>query len=78
MILVVSKVFLWLQIISVLTINIKYLINQLGAECHFTEITSMVTVFGLSIIELRAAIPVGFPFNLNPAVTIAKSYGGHT
>jgi hypothetical protein len=40
------------------------------------EIIQLLTVFGLSIIELWAAIPVGFALNLNPAAIVAASSAG--
>lgn len=40
------------------------------------EIIQLLTVFGLSIIELWAAIPAGFALNLNPAAIVIASSAG--
>lgn len=40
------------------------------------ELIQMLTVFGLSLIELWAAIPAGFVFNLNPVVIIIATSSG--
>jgi hypothetical protein len=40
------------------------------------EIIQLLTVFGLSMIELWAAIPVGFALNLNPATIVWVSSAG--
>jgi hypothetical protein len=39
------------------------------------KLIQMLTVFGLSLIELWAAIPAGFVFNLNPVVIIIATSG---
>jgi hypothetical protein len=40
------------------------------------EIIQLLTVFGLSMIELWAAIPAGFALNLNPASIVVVSSAG--
>jgi hypothetical protein len=40
------------------------------------DIFQLLTVFGLSIIELWAAIPAGFALNLNPAAIVVTSSAG--
>ncbi len=40
------------------------------------NILQLLAVFGLSIIELWAAVPAGFAFNLNPVLIIVASSAG--
>ncbi len=40
------------------------------------DIIQLLTVFGLSIIELWAGIPAGFALNLNPVAIVAASSAG--
>ncbi len=40
------------------------------------EIIQLLTVFGLSMIELWAAIPAGFALNLNPTAIVAATSAG--
>jgi len=41
------------------------------------EVISLVTIFGLAILELWVAIPAGFAFELNPILIIILSTSGN-